>query len=476
MTKVHNPLTQREERRVIQATILALIVPIIVENVLGMLANFINSAMLGHVDIVGLMPDFEVSVQGLAASVTGIFWNLFKGISIGATIMVAQADGRGDRERMHEIARQTIFSLFLVGLVSGAFLFVFAENFIGFFDSNDPEVVKAATNYLRIAAFGFPFLGVQHAVTGALQGQGDMRTPMWITTAFNAINLLTIGILIYGPIDTPFRSALGAALALVVGQAVAAGIGLTYMVKRKGLLQHEDGRLIRLTRPIQKDLYRLGIPTSLESIFWQLSAIVLGRVILQLGNTAYAANQLGLQAEALSEMPALGFGVAATTLTGRALGAQDSKLGKGYIRELMKGAGFVITFGMIILLVFPQQLMSLLTSDPEIIRLGSTYLRIMGLIQIPQNLQRVYTGALKGAGDANKPMIIAGIGLWGIRVPFSLIAYYVFDASIVVIWSIVAFDQTLRFILSYIFYRHKKIWQSEQLTVAEAGVENATIE
>lgn len=458
-----NPLTLKEERRVVRATILALILPIIVENVLGMLANFINSGMLGHVDLVGLRPDFEVSVQGLGASITGIFWQLFKGISIGATIIVAQADGRRDADAVHEISRQTILSLFLVGLVSGTFLFLFADRFIAIFDADDPQVAEMAANYLRIAAFGFPMLGIQHAITGTLQGQGDMRTPMLITTAFNVINLAFAALFIYGPVDTPFRGALGAALAPVIAQGSAALIGLAYMVKRRGLLEHQSGRLIRLTRPVQKQLYRLGIPTSLESIFWQLSAIVLGRVILQLGSTAYAANQLGLQAEALSEMPALGFGVAATTLTGRALGAQDMKLGKLYVKELLKGSAFIITFGMILLLVFPAPLMRLLTSDPEIVRLGAIYLRIMGLIQIPQNLQRVFTGALKGSGDADKPMLIAGIGLWGVRVPFALLAYYVFGAGIEVIWSIIALDQTLRFVLSYVFYKRKDIWRIQPI-------------
>ncbi len=74
----------------------------------------------------------------------------------------------------------------------------------------------------------------------------------------------------------------------------------------------------------------------METVFWQVSAIILSKVILFYGNQAFAAYQLGIQAEEITEMPAIGFSTASTTLAARAIGMQDEELRKVYFKEQLK--------------------------------------------------------------------------------------------------------------------------------------------
>ena len=166
-------------------------------------------------------------------------------------------------------------------------------------------------------------------------------------------------------------------------------------------------------------------------------------------------------------MPAAGFGVAATTFIGHAIGSQDRELGKKYIRQLIKWTSILTIFTGGVLVFFPKQVMRLLTNDGEIVKIGAMYLFVMGLVQIPQNINGVFNGALRGAGYSKIPMIIAMLGLWLIRVPLSLLVAFVFEASITFIWIALGLDLIFRFTCGLIIFKKKDIYGSKSLIEGE---------
>jgi putative MATE family efflux protein len=300
------------------------------------------------------------------------------------------------------------------------------------------------------------------SVAAVLQGMGNAKTPMIIAFIMNLINILFSFLLIFGHLGLPVLGIKGAAIATVIAQFCAAVIGLYVLFNRNGVLSSLYNKsFFKLDMKQVFDVYKIGIPTSLESIFWQIAAIILTKTILTFGNTAFAAHQLGLQAESISYMPAAGFGIAATTFIGQALGAKNSELGKKYIKEILKGTFWVTTFCASILVLIPTVVMRMLTPNTELIALGSKYLIIMGLVQLPQNISGVLNGALRGAGFTRVPMFVAAAGLWGIRVPMTLILTYCFHLSIIAIWIVMGIDLIVRFIISFVIYRTKNIYNRE---------------
>jgi len=87
----------------------------------------------------------------------------------------------------------------------------------------------------------------------------------------------------------------------------------------------------------------------------------------------------------------------------------------------------------------------------------------MGLVQIPQNISGVFNGALRGAGFTSVPMVVAGVGIWGIRIPFSLLTTYYFNLNVKAIWIVMGIDIICRFLLSFILYKSKDIYEQELL-------------
>jgi putative MATE family efflux protein len=200
-------------------------------------------------------------------------------------------------------------------------------------------------------------------------------------------------------------------------------------------------------------MLRIGLPSTGESLFWQSAQIILTLFITGFGTTALAAHQLGLQAESLSYMPTAGFAIAATTLVGQAVGARNHDLGRRATRELGLIAIIITTFTGGLLFFLPRQIMSVLTNDAGVIALGAAYLRLMATAQIPQQLSGVLSGALRGRGDTRTPMLVAVIGLWGIRIPLAYIFAFRLGMGITGVWAGMTVDLFVRFVLTSIRYR-----------------------
>lgn len=436
------------DRKSINKEIFVMIIPMILENILQISAGLISTAMIGR------LLASDVSAQGICVRVTDTLWCLYKGISIGATILIAYAHGAGDRNRGRHIVRQTFLTEIPISLIFSVVLFFFATPILSFL-SNDTVLLDKAREYMSIIIVGFPFVVIMSVVTAAFQGHGDTKTPMLIAAVLNVVNIVCGLVLIFGVGSFQGFGIRGAAMSLVLSQGAAAVLGLTLLYGKHGpfggMLWEKSQQLFDW--PCVREIYTTGIPAALESMFWQFSAILLSKMILVYGSASFAAYQIGIQAETITEMPAIGFGTAATTLIARAIGKQDGELRKVYFRQLVSMSAKISIATSALLILLPNVFMSLMTTNEELKPIGAAYVFIMGFIQVPQNLSRVYNGALRAAGHKHTPMLVAGFGIWVVRIPLCFVASTLLHLPLISIWLIIALDQISRFVISVIVYR-----------------------
>lgn len=448
--------TKEVSQKDVRKKIYSMILPITFESVLQMTAGFVSAAFIGRLDAVA------ISALGISSRLTNIIWALFKGISTGGSVFVAQAYGAQDYKKIRHVIMQTLLSCLILVVVLAAIIFINGKVFLDAIFSPDESLLLSAFNYIRITSFGLPFLVVMLVVASVLQGMGNAKTPMKIAIIMNATNIIVSPIFIFGFIGMPKLGLYGAAIGWVTAQFVGAMVGLFVLFNKNGVLAScKNKAAFKLDKHQIKEVYKVGMPSAFESIFWQISAIILTTLILKYGKTSMSAYQLGLQAESISYMPAVGFAVAATAFTGQTIGANNKKLGKRYLKEILIGSTILTTISSIILLFFPQYVMMLLTDKKDIIELGSKYLILMGLVQIPQNISACINGALRGAGYTKVPMYCAGIGLWIVRIPLALYFTYVLKLSVIAIWAAMCVDLVVRFFISIGFFKLKNIFKEE---------------
>jgi len=434
--------TQSELRR----SIFQLVWPATVESVLQMGVGLVNTGMVGHLSALA------IGAVGLCSRATMVGWALFQGISTGATVLVAQAIGAGDRDRARVVAVQGL----MFGSLSVAFLAaifaMWAGPILRVFRP-DEALLAASAGYLKIIVLGMPAQGLMMAAGAAMRGSGDTRTPMVVAVIVNVINIVANWTLIYGRFGFPALGINGAATATVIAQwtgAILAVVALTTRNTRLGLTVRGPWRFAGQELG---QMLSVGMPSTGESLFWQSAQIILTLFITGFGTTALAAHQLGIQAESLSYMPTAGFSIAATSLVGQAVGARNPRLAQRSSRELAWLAAGITALTGGTLFFFPKQLLGILTNDPAVIALGAVYLRLMATAQIPQNLSGVLAGALRGNGDTRIPMYVAATGLWGIRLPLAYLLAFTMKMGIVGIWVAMTADLFVRFVLIVLRYR-----------------------
>ena len=443
------------DQKQISREIYRLIVPILLENMLQTLAGLISTAMIGR------LLSSDISAQGICLRITDTLWYLYKGLSVGTTVLVSYWYGSGHRGQCRRAVEQAMLCTVPLALAFSAFFFIAPELPLRFF-TQDAEIGTKALEFMKIMRLGFPFAALMCINTAAFHGHGNTRTPMMIAVAVNAVNVACGYVFIYGAFGVPAMGVRGAAFALVVSQVTGACLGLALLYLPRGLLYGEDAgkRFFVMDWKLAKEVYATGLPVACESIMWQISAILVSKIVLTYGSDCFAAYQLGLQGETIFEMPSVGFSTAATSLASKALGMRDDGLFKAYFRQLIKSASIISLFTSAGLLVTPGFVMRLLTDKPELQAIGAGYLFIMGFMQLPQNLSQVFNGTIRSAGYKNVPMRVVFTGIWIIRIPLILLFAYVLKWDILFVWVAMGLDQFSRCILSGLFYRHKKIGDS----------------
>ena len=186
------------------------------------------------------------------------------------------------------------------------------------------------------------------------------------------------------------------------------------------------------------------------------------KIVLLYGTVTYAAHQVGLSIESLSFLPGYGFAIAASTMVGQSIGAGKyvrAKLENWEANRLASAA--MATMG-ILFFFFPYALLRAFTNDEDVVELGTLFLRIVAILQIPLALTMVLAGSLRGAGDTRFIMWATTIGMWGVRVPLAVLTGLLFKLDILYVWSAMIADWTVRMGLLLWRYQSER-WKAIQV-------------
>jgi len=180
------------------------------------------------------------------------------------------------------------------------------------------------------------------------------------------------------------------------------------------------------------------------------------------GTVSYAAHQVGLSIESLSFLPGYGFAIAAATMVGQSIGAGKYTRAKLENWEANRLATAIMSLMGLVFFFFPYALLRAFTSDEAVIELGTLFLKIVALLQVPLALTMVLAGSLRGAGDTHFIMVATTVGMWVVRVPLALLAGVWLHLGIYYVWLAMIADWTLRMVLMLWRYRSER-WRAIQV-------------
>jgi putative MATE family efflux protein len=247
------------------------------------------------------------------------------------------------------------------------------------------------------------------------------------------------------------------------GAAIAVGLaeatGMLYLLWRcRSILKKSSMLRLDLIRSI----WEVGASVSGERIVQQAGIFIYTKLVLLYGTVAYAAHQVGLSIESFSFLPGYGLAIAAATMVGQSIGAGKYTRAKLENWEANRLAIMIMTGMGILFFFFPYTLLRAFTTDDAVIELGTMFLKIVAILQVPLALTMVLAGSLRGAGDTRFIMGATMIGMWGVRVPLALVAALWLRQSVSFIWAAMIADWTVRMGLLLWRYQSER-WRQIQV-------------
>jgi putative MATE family efflux protein len=396
--------------------------------------NFLQT-MLGIVDtlLVARLGAGAIAGVGSAQQVMFFLIAALSALSVGASVLVAQAVGARDLKSASHLARQSLVWSVCFSIPLALIGFFASAPVMGVFGL-EPDVARIGTEYLQVTMATVVVLIFLLIGGGALRGAGDSKTPMQVTALANVVNVVLSYALIFGVWGFPEMGPVGSAWATFYSRLLAAVLLFYVMWRgRSGVsIRGRAGWLPELR--VARSVLSIGIPAALEQVLISAAFFALTILVAGLGTLTLAAHRIAFNALSLSFLPGIGFGIAATALVGQSLGARH--LDEGNAATRIATLWSVIWMGGmgIILFIFAPQLIHFYTNDPEVIAVGAAGMRVVALAQPFWAVLFVQSGALRGLGNTKFPLWTNTVGIWT-AVGLAFVLTRTVEGNLAMVWA-----------------------------------------
>jgi putative MATE family efflux protein len=368
---------------------------------------------------VGKLGHIEVAALAIAGTVVAILMMMVQGITVGTTALIAHFTG----DRNYEEADIVLGQTFILGLIGSFIMYIVAvflvEPILILFGA-EGEVLIYAADYLKIT-FGWSIaIFFFEGVNQALRGSGDAQMPLKALIIANILNIILDPLLIMGYGPFPKMGVAGAAIAT----ALTRGIGFIFLFLHLTVGHSTLQFKVRYTKPnlfLMKRIISIGSFSSLQVFIREVSFLFLMRLVASFGAITLAAYGIGARLRMVIMVPGLGFANSASVLLGQNMGAKQPERATESAWRTVLYYEFIAISLATIFIIFAPQLVAIFAKQPEVIRIGTSFLRYLGVTFPFLALSLVLGQAMNGAGDTAAPTIISAIGQLGVRIPLAYI-------------------------------------------------------
>jgi putative MATE family efflux protein len=424
-------------------------------NVLQSLFGTFNNIYLGQM----------IGVDALAAA--SVFFPLMfflvsfvVGLGIGATVLIGQAWGAGNHDKLAAIAGTTFTACLLFGVVTAIFGGLFSRPLMAAL-SAPANILDEASDYARIMLVAMPLTFLFIVWTSMMRGVGDTVTPLLALTVSTAIGLALTPALINGWFGLPKLHIASAAWASAISSLVTVICLVFYLGRKKHPLAFSAAIVTHL-RPdpaLLGTILRIGFPAAVGMVAMSLAEIVLLGLVNGHGSDATAAYGAVNQAMAYVQFPAMSIGITVSILSAQMIGAGRADRVNAVVRTGLM-MNLVLTGSLVVLTyLFSRHMMALFITDPAVLDLAQALLHIVSWSSVVFGMSLVFSNAMRASGTAIAPMILSLVAIIAIEIPAAFILDRRFGLAGVWIAYPIAFCAMCLLQMSY----YHLIWKKQRI-------------
>ena len=442
-------MEQSKKRRLnfgMAGVIWALAWPTMLEQLMQTAVQYIDTAMVGS------LGTKATAAVGATTTLNWLVGSTISAVGVGFLAFIAKALGAGEKDSAKRAASQAVLSVLAVGIVVTV-ITVGLSGQIPKWMQVDEGIRDLAGQYFLILYLPMLFRTASTIFGTVLRAAGDTKSPMKIGVVVNLVNVVLNFLLIYPTRELTVFSftftmwgadlgVIGAAVASAIAYIVG-GILITIVLWRHPSVSPK-GQSLKPDMKIIKPCLRVAMPNMLQRFGTSLGYVAFASMINALGDVSTAAHTIANTVESAFYIPGYGMQTAAATLAGNAYGANDEKRLKELERMFFPIEIALMIFSGAALFFAAPALVSIFSDSEEVIRLGTTVLRMVAVSEPFFGFSIIMEGMMQGVYNI--------VGMWLVRIVGTFICTSFFDLGLVAAWACMIAHNLFLFVLFLICY------------------------
>ena len=424
------------QRNPIKRQLTRLAVPIFIETLLIMMLGAMDTIMLSQ------HSDNSVAAVGVVNQIIMFTFLIFEVINLGTSVLCSQYLGAHLEKKVVQVVGVSLIVNLAVGSAVSLILFTFSHTILDWMGLR-PELMDDGNGYMRIVgAFAF-FQAISMTLSASLRSADKAIYPMIVTGIVNILNIAGNYTLIFGKFGAPELGAEGAAISTAASRGVAMVILFAVLFKK-----HIRRFPLSYFRPFPfaelKNLLKVGLPSAGEQLSYSSTQILITFFVNMLGNEALAARTYCVNIIMFSYLFCIAIAQGGAICIGHLVGQKQTRAAFILGKYIVKRAVTITLCISIVLALFGETILSALTSNPDIIALGSAILMIDVVLEIGRPINIFATNALRATGDVNYPFYVGLIVMWSVAVGLGYLFGVHWGWGLLGMWAAFVLDENIR--------------------------------
>ncbi|MDD3242234.1 MAG: MATE family efflux transporter [Eubacteriales bacterium] len=392
-------------------TTLTLAIPVILQNMITIGVNIMDTLMLGS------FGEVQLSASSLASEFINIYHVLCMGMGGGAAVLTAQYWGRQELPQLKKTVTIMLWlAIFLAGCFTAATLLM-PDKLMALY-TPDPAIIEKGVLYFRINAAAYVMMGISLTLTIIMRSTRQVKLPLITSIIAFFVNIFFNWVFIFGKLGAPEMQIEGAALGTVIARFVEMAIIGGYFLFVDKKIGYRVRDLFVCSWAQVKLFFRYGCPVIVSDTLLAVGNSMVAVIMGHIGASYVAANAIVAPTVRLSTVFNQGLCNAAGVITGNTLGRGEKD--KAYHQAVTYTAlSVVVGLGAaLIILALCPVLIENYNITPETAAIAYQIMASVAFMVIFQTIQSMLTkGVLRSGGDTKFLMIADALFLWLAAVP-----------------------------------------------------------
>lgn len=430
--------------------ILSIAVPVVLQNMITIGVNIMDTLMLGNYG------EVQLSASSLANEFINIYHIMCMGMSMGAAVLTAQYYGAGNNPSLKKIVTIVLRMGLVIAAAFTVVTLLFPEELMRLY-TPDEAVIEKGVLYFRISAVTYVLLGVSLILTNILRTVHQVRFPLVLSIVTFCVNVFFNWVFIYGRLGAPEMQIEGAALGTVIARLVECGSLVTYFFVFDKRIGYRIKDLFMKCGDHVRVYITYAIPVMVSDTLLALGNSAVSIIMGHIGASFVAANSIISQTVRLSTVFNQGLSSASSVITGNTLGKveRDKAYHQG-VTFLCLSILIGLAAAVIILLISPL-LVESFNITQETRDIAYQLMASVSVMMVFQTVQSVLTkGVLRGGGDTRFLMLADILFLWLASIPLGYLCGLVWHLSPFWIYAALKIDWVIKSVWCIFRLRSKK--------------------